>query len=236
MPSTRLSLVLAVALLSVPAVSRAAEDYQSQGFEKPAFNAGPLAGQGEWRAVEVGGQTDDAVVQDRDVYQGQQAVELRSVGRRVVARLMQVRRETFYVDLYVKSPLPETILNNAALRLRGRDQQGQAGILVDVSFNGSGAINDIPRGPANQYTPGAWVRVTVKVDPKADTWSLYLDGKPLGVDMPVQKKALQGITQIDSFDLDWTSKPNITSHGLLVDGFSITSQDPLAAKPAASGK
>jgi|GEM_PF-5391677 len=216
-----------VFLTTLSQLATAAEDYCAKGFEPPTFEARSLDKQNGWRVVNVGGSTDDAMIQTASVHVGDQALELKNVGRRVVARFRQPRRATFFFDAMLQLPDPKAIKSNASIRLRGRDLSNKVGILIDVSFNGRGAVNKAPAGPNNKYKAGEWTRVTIKADFQSGTWDLYINGKLAGEDLQPNGEA--GFRQIDTFDLDWTSKPNVTTGpGLMADDVCITAEDPLA--------
>jgi len=216
--------LLAVIALSSPAY--ADDGYDAAGFEPPQFNVGSLDGQSNWRVVDVGGAADDALVQQRDACSGAQAVELKNVGRRVVARYVSVQRNTFYFDAMVKLPGAEAIQTNAMILLRGRNAENKPATMIVVAFNGSGAVNDVPAGKANHYQSGQWTRVTIRVDVDAQSWTLFLDGLRAGDALTFVKGA--ALRQIDTFDFSWHSRPDVGGDGVLVDNLTIGSEDPLA--------
>ncbi len=228
----RTTTLLAGVLLALASQAHAepAPGFDAQGFEPPSYQAGPLQGQAGWRAVELGAGLEDVLVSADDAYAGKQAVQLKNVGHRVIARLNLVQRRTFYVDVMLKLPPKEAIKANPSLLLRGRGTDNKPAIRVVVSFNGGGGVNDVPAGAANRYTAGQWTRVTVKIDFETQTWSLYLNGQLAGAGLAFQGG--QPIVQIDTFDFDWTSQPDAPGAGLLLDNFTIGHTDPLALAPA----
>jgi hypothetical protein len=216
-------------VMVLAASAPAADSYDSHGFEQPHFQSGSIHGQQGWRVVDVGGAEGDAVIVAAQGREGSQALELKNIGRRVVARHAHAYRGTFYADAMLKLPHKEVIHTNVALLLRGRDADNAHGLRVSVAFNGSGSVNDVPASKANRYLPGQWTRVTIKVDFEAQAWSLYLNGVLVGEGLPFL--GATSIRQIDTIDINWHSQPNAPGEGLLVDAFSIGTRNPLDSQP-----
>lgn len=204
--------------------------YDSKGFESPTFTLGSVAGQDGWRVVL--GEEAHAVVQATEVAQGQQAVQLTNTGERVLIRKGATVKENAFVDVMLFTPTADQIQTNASILFRGRDANNKAGLYLSVSLNAGGAVNNVPAGPNNRYTPGAWNRFTVYLDLDRNTWDLYVNGKLAASGLPFTGNA--DVASFSSFDVDWTSKPGASGFGLGVDQFQITTTNPIA-EPASAG-
>lgn len=204
--------------------------YDSKGFESPTFTLGSLAGQNGWRVVL--GEEAHAIVQSDKVAQGQQAVQLLNTGERVLIRKGAAVKENAFVDVMLFTPTADQIHTNASILFRGRDADNKAGLYLNVSLNAGGAVNNVPAGPNNRYTPGAWNRFTVYLDLANNTWDLYVNGKLAAAGLPFTGNA--DVASFNTFDVDWTSKPGASGFGVGVDQLQITPTNPLP-EPAPAG-
>lgn len=194
------------------------------GFESPDFMTGTLDGQSSWQVLELGGSKDDVVVTEDEnlVYAGNQAVQLKSVGERVLARHKLDLTEEFWVDCMVRTPAKEEIKTNAAILLRGRDAQGESKILVALSFTSSGSITPFVDRDSARYPLGQWVRVTLQVRPADGVWSVYLDQNLAAENLPFQVPGTA--SRFESLDFDWVGHSDIEGIGVGLDDLVISTE------------
>ena len=215
---------------SLTAVAQGSPIYDSNGFETPTFTAGNLGGQDGWTVV-VGAATD-SVVQTSNVYAGNQAVQLKDTGSRVLVRYSQIIATDQWLDMMLYAPAAAEIQTNASIRLRGRNAANTYGSYLQLSLSSAGKVNEAPSGPNNQYQFEAWNRFTVKLDLANNTWDLYINGELAGENLAFIGGA--DVTRFEAYEVDWTSKVGASSFGVGIDNFQITTTNPIPEPASAA--
>ena len=204
-----------VALLSFTLSGQSAVLYDSDGFEKPAFAVGTVAGQNGWTVA--AGNPSFLTIEGSLVYQGSQALFLQNLpGVRVLARytLPSAQSTDFWADVYIRPPAVSDIGANFSLNVR--DSGGV--IQSSVSFSSAGVAGS----PYNQLD---WNRITIFYDFEGagNKYYVYLNNAlitPTGL-------AFSG-ANLRLFDFDWTANASATtSGGGYVDNFVIQTTSPI---------
>lgn len=201
--------------------------YSSQDFESTSFTVGTLNGQdangqGTWLVVVA--PVDDAnIVNDFSRY-GQQSIQLKNSGNRVVARLLRYSGITtnHYADAWIYPPRIEEVAYNTTLQYR----DGAGVIIGNVQFTKSGTItvNGVNQGV--QYRPNEWNRITVGFDMVNSRMNVYVNHQLAYTDTPMFAAPSGGIRY---YDFDWTGTGVGTEgqKGPYMDHFYISDENPL---------
>ncbi|MHB1156569.1 MAG: right-handed parallel beta-helix repeat-containing protein [Phycisphaerales bacterium] len=207
--------------------ARAGSIYSSQDFESTSFAVGTVNGQdangqGTWMVV-VAPVNDANIVDDFSRY-GQQSIQLKNSGNRVVARLLRYSGITtnHYADAWIYPPRIEEVAYNTALQYR----DGAGVIIGNVQFTKTGTItvNGVSQGV--KYRPNEWNRITVGFDMVNHQMNVYVNHQLAYTGTPMFAAPSSGIRY---YDFEWTGTGVGTDgqKGPYLDHFYISDENPL---------